>query len=102
MIKELRKYLKNKKLKANANYCEQMLGTNTAVHRFAQFWKDNHENMDVVFAALQHEWKMGTGFDSAQYLAFMEGLSMYEFFFQKCAEEVEKAQQLAERESPQA
>ena len=78
-----------------------MLGTNTAVHKFAQFWKDNHEDMDVVYAALQHEWKVGMSYNSEQYLAFIEGLAMYELFFQKCAEEVAKAQQLAERESPQ-
>ncbi len=100
MIKELRKYLNNKKIKAGADYCEQVLGTNTAVHKFAQFWNDNHENMDVVFAATQHEWKTGTGYTSEELRAFMEGLAAYEYFFQKCSQEVETARQL--QESPKA
>ncbi len=99
MLKELRKYLNNKKVKADARYCEQVLGTNTAVHKFAQFWNDNHEDMDVIFAATQHEWKTETGYTSEELRAFMEGLAIYEYFFQKCSIEVETERQI--QESPQ-
>lgn len=101
MVSALRLYIKNKAKKEGATYAEEILGNTSSVHKFATFWNQNHEDMDVVFAALLHIWTRDREFSKEELEAYKEGLAVWEQFFTKCAQETEMTRAKAEQEGHQ-
>lgn len=94
MINELRKYLSNQKREGMA--CEKILGTNTAVNKFAGFWDKSQDDLMVVAAVKLNEYLSGNTFTADELTAYRKGLADVSLFFAACS--VEREEKIKEKE----
>jgi len=91
----LRQFLENKAVEKDRSPCEKVLGTNTKVHKFAQFFEEHALDLEVIATAKLVEWTSDpkNKFNYEERSAFMEGIGKIGAFFAECLAEREQERQ---------
>lgn len=87
MRKELQKYLKRGRRAEGA--CADVLGNTTLVNKFAQFWKEQGDDLMLVSAVKLHEYELSTDYTKEEMQAYKKGLADLALFFNQCWLEIE-------------
>jgi hypothetical protein len=88
MIKELQKYLFNKK-KVEGSKIKQMLGSDAALKEFANFWERHGETLMLVTAVKLHDFTHEQSFERIELDFYRNGLAEIGTFFADCSRLVE-------------
>lgn len=89
MIKELQKYFTNKRTRKGGLPCERILGTNTSVNNFAEFWDRNGDDLMLISAVKLHEFESESTFTMDELVTYKKGMADVALFFKKCWDERE-------------
>jgi hypothetical protein len=84
-----RKLLQNQKDNKSGLFCEKILGDSTKVNRFAQFWRDNKEDLAVIGVNELFEFSSTQAYSRSEIDFYRIGLKSIGQFFEKCYLEVE-------------
>lgn len=90
----IQKSIDNQKRKTN---CEKMLGTNTAVNKFASFYDQNFDNLQIVAMARQLEFMNDPRNHIEDLPAYTKGIADMIKMFVDCYTEREKNREEAEK-----
>ena len=94
MIQDLKKYLS-----IEGDTCKDLLGTNTEVIKFSQFWEENSENIGLIIAISLFNYTQSGNRSSEEVATFKEGLLALSGFFQKAYNETEGRKDIDNEES---
>jgi predicted nucleic-acid-binding protein len=97
MIKKIRKYSKNRKI--GKTTCEMVLGEEKNVFEFWKFYKNNQENIELVYDVLLLQFCDHNDFQKENLQFYKQGLRDFYNFFIQCYTELENKKEEKELEA---
>lgn len=98
-IERLKRFFKNSKYEGAK--CEQLLGTNTAVYKWAEFYKQEADNIALVNAYNLYNFTLSESYNERDLEMYKRGLLEFGEFFVKCHEEREVAREKERQKNEQ-
>lgn len=94
-MKYIKKYFKNKLSKSEKSYCEEILGTQAEVQKFAVLYKNNKDNFKLLAAAILLDYTSTQKYNHEELESFRFGLNAILHFMEECFLEIENEKELA-------
>ena len=90
-VDQIKRFFKNSKYEGSK--CEQLLGTNTAVYKWAEFYKQEADNIALVNAYNLYNFSLNEDYTKRDMEMYKKGLLEFGEFLVNCYEEREIAKE---------